>query len=197
MRTLEYNYRCYFYFYRNNEFTYNSANQSCWKLIDGLAAKEIYIDQYKTKETLKYVPLIVSYINKFTPCEVVTIGEKEYIKFTLLKSYRKSLALLNFIRYLWCSPRTNQYNDGNEFSITFFETLEAANPEEDAFTNLTIANKAGCKVVITTSDGGTGHSNHFPYHKLKDLTTKDFDEFDGSKDLAYFFTSFEKILNPY
>jgi hypothetical protein len=192
MRTLAFDYTCYFNYFKDGQFLDNHVNRACWKYVDTVLKfdiQEIYITNFKTKETSVYIPLIVEYINKLTPCEIVKIEKQDYIKFTLLKQYRKSLVLLNFIRYLWCSPKTYDHGKNNEFSLTFFKTLEQLNNTEDAFVNLTTANKAASEQIPVTH--AIGHSNVFDYNRLKILTTKDFNEYNSATDLMYFFTTEE------
>lgn len=50
---------------------------------------------------------LLSFINVFTPCELVTENEETYIKyvFSFNKKYDLNLFFLNFIRSYWYSPR--------------------------------------------------------------------------------------------
>ncbi len=117
-------YNAYHGTFMNNNYIPN-GNQACWAGIGsfykyfGLIHKTneentIYINNFRLKETKKYIPLLIKYINKITPCSLETINNVEYIKFQLLGTYDQSLILLNFIRNLWYSPDvTYDYYNGN------------------------------------------------------------------------------------
>ena len=96
-------YKCYIYHLQNKKLVKNS-NDACWAGVkyDKYLGKDIYIDEYIEPEiTDKQRKRIIYLINKITPCKFVTIDNKIYIKYKLLKNHYSNLLLLNFIRILW------------------------------------------------------------------------------------------------
>lgn len=142
-------YDCYVYHLENNELVLNN-NTACWaglsngqgkyynedgKLIslDVKTKDYIFIDNYIEPEITDIQrKRIVYLINKITPCKFVTINDKIYIRYKLLKNHYSNLLLLNFIRILWyenkvfnnkqffidiCKPKTKKL-DYLEFMMT-------------------------------------------------------------------------------
>ena len=114
-------YECYLYHLENNKLVQND-NNACWNglnrskyrkydenqkqsiniILDEATKDYIYIDKYIEKEiTDKQRKRIVYLINKITPCKIVKIKGKFYIRYKLLKNHYSNLLLLNFIRILW------------------------------------------------------------------------------------------------
>lgn len=133
---------CHYYYYAGTVFT-KHTNTACWAGVNGLISskkvKEIYIEQFDYENTKKYQPLLIRLINKITPCEIIEIENKRYIKFTLLQFYNQTLILLNFIRNLWDSPFP-------QYSKLFFEKLEKST-HIDPLKCLTISNQVACKGI--------------------------------------------------
>ena len=122
-------YRCFIYHLQNNKLVQNS-NNSCWAglnkakfssnkgeyiILDTKTKDYIYIDKCIEKEiTDNQRKRIVYLINKITSCKFVTIDNKTYIQYKLLKNHYSNLLLLNFIRILWY---INDSFDNNKFFI--------------------------------------------------------------------------------
>lgn len=188
-------YNAYHGTFMNNNYIPN-GNQACWAGIGsfykyfGLIHKTneentIYINNFRLKETKKYIPLLIKYINKITPCSLETINNVEYIKFQLLGTYDQSLILLNFIRNLWYSPDVtyDYYNGKKEFGTDkkfyfnyFFENLKKSKYRE-AFKRLTYANKRASELIKCYSS--LGHSNLGNGEKLKVKTIPELLEYKG------------------
>ena len=121
-------YECYIYHLQNKKLVKNS-NHACWAglnraifsddkgdyiILDAKTKDYIYIDKYIEPEiTDKQRKKIIYLINKITPCKFVTIDNKVYIKYKLLKNHYSNLLLLNFIRILW-------YKNGSFNNEQFF-----------------------------------------------------------------------------
>jgi len=176
-------FNCIFYSMSNNKLFANS-NKNCWRGIEIYNTTknnvDIYIDDYQYEETEQYIPLIVKTINEITPCEIVTIDDKEYIKFRLLNHYDKSLLLLNWIRLLWFSPRCDTYKDDITTSINFFESLKKRK-EECYFVRLIMANIESQKHMTLLYSNGHSNVVDTPERRsnLKVKTLEDFNKFSG------------------
>lgn len=135
---------------------------------DVLEKDIVYIDQYTYPLTEKYIPLIISLVNKITPCSIVD----GYIRVQLLSTYDQSLIVLNFIRNLWNQPWSfKNYNE------EFFRAL-AKGRRKDPIARLTAANKVACTNVKATY---IGHSNCFAGNTLKIKTTEELLKFKGTE----------------
>jgi hypothetical protein len=142
-----------------------NTGHTTYKSIKG---KDIYISRFDFEKTQKYQTLLVSIINEITPCEIVQIGAKSYIKFQMMETYDQSLVLLNFIRNLWHQPKTG-------YTEKFFESLEKAE-QKDPLERLTWANKEACPKSILYPPG---HSNVFNSFKLKVKKKQELLEYKG------------------
>lgn len=175
-------YSCYYFRYENKHFNQNS-NTACWR---GLGdywlkdTKEIYIKDFKYKETEEYIPLLISIINKITPCELVLIGSINYIKYTLFTDrYDNNLVLLNFIRNLWCQQtRFEKYN------VNFLKALESVKDSKDGLVALSYANVISLQNVNMAYS--PGHSNIYPKTIVK--TTKELSEYKGNSTREFLTT---------
>lgn len=192
-------YNAYHGTFLDNNYIPN-GNQACWAGIGsfykygynkGLKKETneentIYIIKFRSKETEQYIPLLIKYINKITPCSLETINNVEYLKFQLLNTYDQSLILLNFIRNLWYSPDVTydyydykkQFEKDKKFYFHyFFENLKKSKYRE-AFKRLTYANKKASELINSFS--GSGHSNLGNHQKLKIKTIKELLEYQGN-----------------
>lgn len=115
-------YSCYFYHLKDKKLI-KSCSSACWAglkildkdTIDKLTKDYIYIDKYIQPEiTDDQRKRIVYLINKITPCKFITIDDKIYIRYKLLKNHYSNLLLLNFIRILWYK---NKSFDNEQFFI--------------------------------------------------------------------------------
>lgn len=133
-------YECYIYHLDKNNKLVKNQNNSCWAglkekfyyfkpaNVEPISSHNknveidlkpgferiIFINKYKDnsgKVTEKDQKRIVYLINKITPCSIVLINGKNYIKYALLKNHYSNLLLLNFIRTLWHYPNcTKKFN---------------------------------------------------------------------------------------
>lgn len=166
-----------------------NTNTSCWAGIRIYNFRQesidIYIEDYEYEETIKYIPLLIKTINKITPCEIVTIDDRSYIKFRLLNTYDKSLLLLNWIRLLWYSPYCSLYKKDATTSINFFESLKKRR-DRDYFVRLIKANIDCQKDILEVYSNG--HSNVVINSdirkKLKIKTSEDFNNFTDDSCFA-------------
>lgn len=176
-----------------NDYIKSKSYGDRYDKLSTFGKNQIYISKYdKFEETKKYIPLLVSTINKITPCKIVKLKSGTYIKYTFIKgedTYDKNLILLNFIRNLWCSQYTR-------YSLWFFESLEANKSIEDPIELLTTANKYACnkhnKKHIIYYD--VGHSNCIS-EESKIKTLKDFEEYTNNSTCR-FFKENSKYLKP-
>ncbi len=186
-------YQCYVHHLRNGVMEQN-GNTACFAGLTGYYipnAKDqevnmVYITQIRTKETEKYLELLIRTINKITLCELVTINKQKYIKFQLLPSYDQSLVLLNFIRNLWCNPI--QYGIKTvsiPYHKTFFEVL-ARSRRTDPLIKLTLANKKACE--LANFRGSLGHSNCHEYNRLKLKKTEELMNYKGNSTYIFLTT---------
>lgn len=171
---------CHYYKIEKENLIKNT-NYACWaglrnfdistgKYILRQDYNTIYIDEFEIPKTKNYIDLMVKIVNEITPCELVTIDNKKYIKFKMLDTYDQSLVLLNFIRNLWFEPIPYMY-DSKEYddkvgiyTDTFFETLKKSR-FKDPLKKLTKANKVACEKV--GAKNYYGHSNYNIASKLK------------------------------
>lgn len=123
----------------------------------------IYIEQFTFPKTSHNIPLLLSLINKITPCEIVKINDVEYIRYKLIKTYDQNLILLNFIRNLW-NAEIKGYNE------LFFMYLKEGSSYQDPLEILTDANKKACVNICTKYS--PGHSNIHLANELKIKNTK-------------------------
>jgi hypothetical protein len=145
-------YNCYYFAYgENNKFLPNS-NVSCWAGLTQSAIKRnwhngyitkgwkttfidqspmkddnIYITRYKNLDVpLAHTKRILKIINKITPCKIVTVKKKPYIKYTLInnRSYYHNLLLLNIIRMCWYKPSAFNYQGYYKDIMTYKESTD-------------------------------------------------------------------------
>jgi hypothetical protein len=168
-------YQCYVgCFVDKSNFVVCPTN-ACWSMLSdysdywgtsvvkSLRKKDIYIFNFSEPETSKYQNFLISIINEITPCEIVGVNGKEYIKFRMLDTYDRSLILLNFIRNLWSEPIPG-------YAVSFFDNLDvSADRHKDPLARLTWANREACGNVSYYY----GHSNANRKASLKIKTTKD------------------------
>lgn len=147
------------------------------ELKEHLENGSIYIEDYETI-TSNYIPLLIEYINKITPCEIVKIQDKSFIKYKLIENYDNNLILLNFIRNLWHSPI-------KDYSTLFFENLKMSN-KEDALEALTESNKLACKKLEIRNS--PGHSNVHDYDLLKIKKTEELFKYKGNTTKGFLIT---------
>lgn len=166
---------CIYYAFINKKFTQN-GNTACWagirSYLHNKGPKYIYITQYDEKETKEYQKLLVSLINKITPCVFLKRQNVIYIKYQLLENhYNRNLVLLNFIRNLWDNPLF-PYNEN--YTKKFFESVKKSK-KKDPLEILTEANMIACEgTKILHAD----HSNAAKNTKIKtseDLLNKESD----------------------
>lgn len=172
------NYNCYIYTKNGKDLERNS-NTACFAGIKFYAPETtVYISQFRQPETEQYIDLIVTIINKITPCQIIKINNEEYIEFKLLNTYDQSLILLNFIRNLWNKISKDFYekNEKKFYNIEFFEILKNYKKYREPLKRLTYANKKACEIFKL---GYTGHSNVFEHSTLKIKTTKELLNFKG------------------
>jgi hypothetical protein len=120
-------FQCYYYRMRDNNKLIAEGNRSCWAGINNECyfydkiqkerivfkllpenKDDIFIDQFKvTCGTVseKDIKRVVHLINKITPCKLVKIKKKQYIKYRKVGYYYSDLLLLNIIRMLWYQPK--------------------------------------------------------------------------------------------
>ncbi len=178
-------FQCHYYHLQNDDTLIANDNSACFAGVreyhsaskrENLKEKNvIYIDQFTHLKTSKYIKLLVGIINEITPCKVVTIKKKKYIKFQLLATYDQSLVLLNFIRNLWYNPVQMYGKEEGVYYKEFFRELETSK-EEDALAKLTSANKEACRIAKL---GSSGHCNCHSYNLLKIKKTKELLEYKG------------------
>lgn len=194
-------YECYFSYYKGKDLI-KSQNTACWGGITNnrTPADEIYIYKFRYPATEMYINLAVDTVNEVTPCSLVTIDEKEYIKYKLLKRYNADLLLLNVIRNLWYSfPKYSQtfYKDLEDYNKRFFEELKKLEDEPDPILRITTANQ---RAIDSFPDSvaakyTAGHSNFVRFSKQKKkidfdkwLKDKASDEYIGMR-LSNFLTT--------
>lgn len=132
--------------------------------------KVVYIANFDEEETRKYQTLLISTINKITPCRIVKKPNKQkFIRLRLLKSYDQSLIVLNFIRNLWHEPTEG-------YTSAFFEALSKAK-QKDRLERLTWANKEACAKNLLYSPG---HSNAHKKELLKVKNSKQLLKYKGN-----------------
>lgn len=184
-------YRCHIYHMINGTL-HKNANDACFagiksyldvidwqKKIDN-PSQEIYIYDFEREETIKYVPILVKIINRITPCEIVEINDKKYIKFKLIsnKYYDQNLVILNFIRNLWNEPsRFYVKNELKTYYQCFFQAL-AKSRYKDPLERLTQANILA--LTETKYSESAGHSNTFNFKQGKRKTVKELIEYEGN-----------------
>lgn len=175
-------YSCNIYAITINDNLRQNENDACFAGITHYLKHkdfDIYIGDYERKETIVYAVHLINLINKITPCELVTIKNKKYIKFRLLKTYDQNLLLLNFIRNLWHSGDDagwGEFDVDNCHSIIFFKKLISLR-SKDTFTRLTRANKYAC--IEKKIKYCPGHSNLNCGAKLKIKTTEELVNYTG------------------
>ena len=164
-------YECYIYHLQNKKLVKNS-NNACWAglnrarfsddkgdyiILDVKTKDYIYIDKYIEPEiTTIQRKRIVYLINKIVPCKFVTIDNKVYIKYKLLKNHYSNLLLLNFIRIL-C------YKNGSFNNEQFFIDISKPKPR-----NLDYLEFMMTCIKNNVNDSSTfGHGNHsFVYKNI-------------------------------
>lgn len=168
-------YGCHIFYYKDKEFT-KVGNTACFAGLSyngEFEKKDIYIDEFKEPEvTDKQRERLITLINRITPCEIVTIDKKEYIKFRMLHSYDSSLILLNMIRMMWCEFK-------KEFDTKlFFEDLMIKGAKgQDALEKIMSSHN---KAVTLNTNFRPGHSNINPKNSLKIKKKKALLEYEGS-----------------
>lgn len=187
-------YNCYVGLKINNQIQ-NNGNTACFAGIQTMffytfnekttEEKTIYIYNFRHKETEQYISLLIKEINKITPCELVIINNKEYIKFEVFNTYDQTLVVLNFIRNLWYSPTEYNFKAPKLYSVYFFEEL-AASKYRDAMKKLTTANKTACKMIQFKSF--PGHSNCGKTENFKIKTIKELKEYQGTNTRGFLTT---------
>lgn len=155
-------YQCHIHYYQKGKFK-KESNTACFAGVNGLLTKAddkyIYIDKFKEKGTQCHITRLIELINQITPCELIEIEKKQYIKVKLLQTYDQSLIVLNFIRNLWYAQPFYRKH-------MFFKNLYDSE-HTDPLEILTAANKSACKRIIFGD-----HSNARAQHDLK-VKTKD------------------------
>jgi len=149
-------------------------NTACWSGVNtlGLNKIDIFIYDFDEPTTNQYQDLLVRIINEITPCEIVTINNKIYIKFRTLEAYENSLVLLHFIRNLWYEPGTH-----TGYSLKFFRYLEEIDKEckkKDPLVKLTEANKKACDKIkwVYSTPGHSPITNVKCSRTMKELLNK-------------------------
>ena len=184
MNTLKNNnsYSCHIYEMEPNNILKKNGNTACFAGISSYLHKngsDIYIGNYEREETVMYAKHLVMVVNKITPCEIVIIDNKKYIKFTLLKTYDQNLLVLNFIRNLWFSGEDRgwgEFNADASHSVIFFKKLITLR-SKDTYVRLTQANQYSC--IEKKIKYCPGHSNINDGTKLKIKTTKELFDYHG------------------
>jgi hypothetical protein len=150
-------------------------NSACWAGMRILSPKYgqyyLHINKFREKETEKYIDLLLSTINKITPCY---IKDDEIIFKTYKGTYDQNLILLNFIRNLWC-----EQNNYKEYNQIFFKTLEEYKDVKDPMCLLSFAN------IQKTYNYPPGHSNILG-SKGKVKTLAEFEKYTGSVTVNFF-----------
>lgn len=119
-----------------------------------LTNEDIYIFQFRDPATERHLSLLVGIINEMTSCALVTVGDREYLRFRTLHHYEASLVLLNFIRNLWHEPVTCK-----GYADRFFDFLGRSHEVYgDPLQRLTWANREACPEELPYSPG------HSPCH---------------------------------
>jgi hypothetical protein len=189
-------YACHFYHLTKKNTLVKNNNTACWAGINRVppisdvkihageeldeANKEyIFVDQFVQPETEAYIPLLIRVLNKITPCEMVTIDDKQYIKIKLIGKYDNSLIVLNFLRNLWSCPSifNGQSPAKAIYTPTFFETLKNARKYKDGLKRLMWANKAACEKI--PGCGSMGHSNIHNADRLTIRSAEDLKNWNG------------------
>lgn len=203
---------CHYYKLDEKEKLVKNSNSACWaglrryevsKKPDGnlnygsgkYVMQEdyntIYIDEFEMPRTKDHIDLMVKIVNEITPCELVTINKKKYIKFKMLKTYDQSLVVLNFVRNLWFEPipfmtGSKEYNAKvGLYTDTFFETLKKSR-FKDPLKKLTRANKVACEKAGAKSY--YGHSNFNIASKLNIKETSQLLKYKGESTSGFLTT---------
>lgn len=140
---------------RGYECYHNGCMRACWSSVMGY--NPVIIGRFRHLSTKKYRKLLVSLINKITPCKIK--GAKIY--YTPIEGYDNNLILLSFIRNLWHEPKAG-------YTKKFFEALKKSDLK-DPLERLTFANKEACE----EDNYPAGHCNCHKKSKLKIKSTKD------------------------
>lgn len=174
---------CYYYHKIKDNTLEMNINNSCWAGIryyqkvrgrnyNDIIDNEnpiIYIEKYEEEEQKEHVDLLLSIINRITPCKITVIDDKKYIEYHLIEGYDNNLILLNFIRNLWNEPYHN-------YSTYFFKYLKSSRYKYP-LAKLTDANIKACKQVEVDGNKifryGPGHSNVNQPDKMVIKNTKD------------------------
>lgn len=139
-------------------------------------SKDILISRFKENEvTDKQRQRLITLINRITPCEIVTIGKEEYIKFRMLHSYDSSLVLLNFIRYMWCEFKEL------DVQVFFEDLMKKGEKGQDALEKIMSSHI----LAINCDAYPPGHSNIQPKSKLKIKKKKALLEYKGSSTMQF------------
>lgn len=161
---------CHYYKMEKEKLVKND-NSACWAGLRRYeSTKEIYIDEFEMPRTKDHIDRLVKIVNEITPCEIITINKKRYIKVKMLETYDQSLVVLNFIRNLWYEPipfaiGSKEYEAKvGLYTDTFFEILKKSR-FKDPLKRLTKANKVACEKAGAKSY--YGHSNFNIADKLK------------------------------
>lgn len=167
-------YACKFGFEKGKSISL--IRHACWGGVQnhwGIEHEYVYIDSFTVAKTSKYQRLLITLINKITPCSIVTRKTKKYIKFKLMQTYDQSLVLLNFIRNLWHEPLPG-------YSKDFFEVLRKSKKYKDPLARLTWANKEAVRLNKQQIIYAPGHSNVHPVDKLKIRRASTLKRYKGS-----------------
>tara|TARA_R110000772_G_scaffold54130_1_gene123539 strand:- start:58216 stop:58758 length:543 start_codon:yes stop_codon:yes gene_type:complete len=114
-------YKCYYYYLKEDGQFQAPYSNACWAGFRKFpVGKDVYIDKYIQPDRLpRNTDRVVQLINKITPCSIVTLKGRSFIKYTPIaeNTYVANLVLLNIIRMLW-------YDAGRLDNRQFFTLLE-------------------------------------------------------------------------
>lgn len=200
---------CHYYKFEKEKLVKNS-NSACWAGLRRYESTEnpdgnygarkyiiqedyntIYIDEFEVPRTKDHIDRLVKIVNEITPCELVTINKKKYIKFKMLETYDQSLVVLNFIRNLWYEPipymtSSKEYAEKEGlYTDAFFETLKKSR-FKDPLKKLTKANKVACEKAGAKSY--YGHSNFNIASKLNIKETSQLLKYKGESTSGFLTT---------
>jgi hypothetical protein len=123
-------YGCFYYKMSPDNKLKQNPNAACWAGLRGAHGKDflfknvnkeykgiIFIKEFRCKDVDEsIVNRMIYLINKITPCKLVKIEEKEFIRIKVFERYSQNLVILNFIRMLW-------YKNGGFNHEKFFEDI--------------------------------------------------------------------------